>query len=153
MIKYLVWEIVTNDMQKRWRTDDLHVSETLFPDLESTEIYCAGPTWESTRVLPSFTMTYEGGRTKVLLLGMSHVDRSRFKRLVGGTALAGGRYVSSLAERTQTRCSYNLSGVTAFIANSFQEVLLLDVTAQNSYMASALIKIAIEELNQRETGW
>jgi hypothetical protein len=34
-------------------------------------------------------------------------------------------------------------GVTASIANSFQEVLL---TAQNSYMAPALIKIAIEEL-------
>jgi hypothetical protein len=39
------------------------------------------------------------------------------------------------------------------IAKSFQEVLLLDVTAQNSYMAPALIKIAIEELNQRGTGW
>ena len=99
MIKYLVWKIVTNDMQKRWRTGDLHVSETLFPGLESTEIYCAGPTWESTRVLPSFTMTYEDGRTKVLLLGMSHVDGSPIQETLWRTAFAGGRYVSSSGEQ------------------------------------------------------
>jgi hypothetical protein len=40
-----------------------------------------------------------------------------------------------------------------FIANPFQEVPLLDMTAQNSYMAPALIMITIEELNQLETGW
>jgi hypothetical protein len=78
MMKYLVWEIATNHLQKRWRTGDLHVSETLFPGLESMEICCAGPTRESTRVLISFTMAYRDGRTKVLLLGMSHVDGSRF---------------------------------------------------------------------------
>jgi hypothetical protein len=89
MIKYLVWKIATNDLQKRWRTGDLHVSEILFPGLESMEIYCAGPTWESTRVLPSFTMTYEDGRTKVLLLGMSHMDGSRFKRLVEDSTCRG----------------------------------------------------------------
>ena len=47
-----------------------------------------------------------------------------------------GRYVSSDVRTT-------FLGVTASIANSFQEFLL---TAQNSYMAPALIKIAIEEL-------
>jgi hypothetical protein len=61
MIKYLVWKIATSDLQKRWRTGDLHVSEALFPGLESMEVYRAGPTWESARVLPSFTMTYEDG--------------------------------------------------------------------------------------------
>jgi hypothetical protein len=89
MMKYLVWKIATNDLQKRWRTGDLNVSKTLFPGLESMEIYCAGPTWESTRVLPSFTMTYEDGRKKVLLLGMSHVDGGRFKRLVEDSSCRG----------------------------------------------------------------
>ena len=88
LMKYLVWRIATNDLQKRWRIGDLNVSETLFPGLESMEIYCAGPTRESTRVLPSFTMTYEDGM-KVLLLGVSQVDGRRFRRLVGGQFFPG----------------------------------------------------------------
>jgi hypothetical protein len=81
-MKYLVWKTATDDLQKRWRTGDLNVSETLFPGLGSMEIRCTGPTRESTKVLLSFTMTYEGEHTKVLLLGVSHVERRRFKGLV-----------------------------------------------------------------------
>jgi len=129
--------------------------ETLFPGLESTEIYCVEPTWESTRVLPSFTMTYEDGRTKVLLLAVSHVDRSRFKRLVRGQHLLGQirLKISRAIDEPKHDVSTTFLELLLFIANSFQKVPLLDVTAQNSYMAPALIKIAIEEPNQRETGW
>ena len=116
MMKYLVWKIATNDLQKRWRTGDLHVSETLFPGLESMEIYCAGPTWESTRVLPSFTMTYEDGRTKVLLLGMSHMNGSRFKRLVEDSTCRGQirLKLSRAIDEPNHDVRANLSGVTAF---------------------------------------
>jgi hypothetical protein len=89
LMKHLIWKIATNDLQKRWRTGDLNVSETLFPSLETMEIYCSGPTWESVRVLPSFTMTYEEGRKKVLSLGMSHVDGRRFKGLVEDRSCRG----------------------------------------------------------------
>jgi hypothetical protein len=65
---------------------DANVSET---GLESMEIYCIGPTWESTRVLPSFTMTYGNGHTKVLLLGISHVEGRQFKRLVEDSSSQG----------------------------------------------------------------
>jgi hypothetical protein len=89
LMKHVIWKIATNDLQNRWRTGDLNVSETLFPGLETMEIYCSGPTWESTRVLPSFTMTYEEGRKKILSLGMSHVDGRRFKRLVENSSCRG----------------------------------------------------------------
>lgn len=79
--------------------------ETLFPGsvygdlLRRTDL-------ESTRVLSSFIMTYEDERTKVMFLGWSHVDRSRFKRLVGGQHLLG--------QICLKRCSYNLSGSYCF---------------------------------------
>jgi hypothetical protein len=71
--------------------------ETLFPGsvygdlLRRTDL-------ESTRVLSSFTMIYEDERTKVVLLGWSHVERSRFKRLVGRQHLLG--------QICLKRCSY-----------------------------------------------
>jgi hypothetical protein len=90
--------------------------------LESMEIYCTGPTWESTRVLPSFTMTYGNGHTKVLLLGISHVEGRQFKRLVEDSSSQGQIHfkLSRAIDEPQTRCTYNLSRVAAFIANSWK---------------------------------